>query len=149
MLAAAADRLLPRPHGPSYDGVVSNAIVESLLLHARLLDEFFGAKTRGPKGRDVRARDFKADWQPCHVLTAEERDGIDGKVIHLADDRVDRFPWLPGVILVRFVDVFDEFVKGDAECERLFGDALANAKAAARPFELAARVSMSAAPPDP
>jgi hypothetical protein len=45
-----------------------------------------------------------------------------------------------GEILVRFVDVFDEFVKDDERCERLFGDALAEARTAARPFELATRV---------
>jgi hypothetical protein len=140
MLATAADHSLPRPNRPTYSGFLENAIVESFLVHARLLDELIGAKTRGPRERDVRARDFRPDWQRRYVLTPDERDGIDGKVIHLAEDRVEQFPWWPGDILVRFVDVFDVFVKGDEECERLFAAALAEARAAAQPFELATRV---------
>jgi hypothetical protein len=138
MLAALADRLFPRPNSALKDSAMCNAFIESFLLHARLLDEFFGAKSRGPRNRDVRASDFHPGWQRRYVLTPDERDGIDGKVMHLADDRVEHFPWWFGEILVRFVDVFEEFTSEDRMRGEMFDSALSEAQIVADIYRPAA-----------
>jgi hypothetical protein len=140
MMAATADRLLPRHHRPVTDTVVSNSLIESFLVHARLLDEFFGAKSRGPRNRDVRAKDFNPSWVRGYVLTADERDGIDGKVVHLAEDRVEGFPWWLGDILVRFVEVFEKFIGADEGRRQFFGATVSDAAQVAEIFRLAADI---------
>jgi hypothetical protein len=141
MLAGGADRIWQHMRRQvSYDSVVSNSVTEAWLVHARLLDDFLGATSRGPRNRDVLATDFNPNWAPRRVLTDHERADISGKVAHLADDRVEGFQWSVSDILVRFVDTFTVFVNGHDECEQLFGGALAEAQAVVQPFTLAARI---------
>src|SRR5687768_15811797 len=46
-----------------------NAYLESLLLHARLLDDFLG-RTKRSHSDDVLAVDYVPDWHAARVLTA-------------------------------------------------------------------------------
>jgi hypothetical protein len=50
-------------------------------------------------------------------------------------------------LLMRFVDVFEEFARDSTECEQLFGHAIAETKAMARPYEAAQRPRTNAPPP--
>jgi hypothetical protein len=138
MLCVTAYQLL-RPYRLS--NVLSNAVVESFLVHARLLDDFFGSDSRGPKGRDVLATDFHPTWQRRRILTTAERDGISGKVVHLSNDRVHGFPWSVGDIVVRFADTFSDFVGDDSSRRKQFAQAVGESSRVAGVFRLAVEVA--------
>jgi hypothetical protein len=138
MLCATAYQLL-RPS--RLRGALSNAVVESFLVHPRLLDDFFGSASRGPKRRDVLATDFHPTWQCQRVLTTAERDGISGKVVHLSSDRVHGFPWNVGDIVVRFADTFSDFVGEDPSRRKQFAQVLGESSRVAGVFRLAVDVA--------
>src|SRR5687768_7382728 len=54
---------------------VANALLESAMVHARSLDDFFRYERR-PESHDddVFARDFDDGWGVCSILTPTERD---------------------------------------------------------------------------
>lgn len=70
---------------------VGYGLLESLLLHVRLLDDFLAnRRRRGPKGRDdLTAKDYNSSWSGNGFLTPDERSAINKKLAHLTRSRQD------------------------------------------------------------
>ena len=67
MAATAAERLaqLVDASDVSEDGVAANAFLESMLLHARSLTDFFVRTSR--YASDIRRTDFAPEWKPAQL----------------------------------------------------------------------------------
>ena len=70
---------------------VCYGLLESFLLHVRLLDDFLGnRRRRGPEGNDdLRAKDYNSSWSDNGFLTPNERSAINKKLAHLTRSRQD------------------------------------------------------------
>lgn len=70
---------------------VGYGLLESLLVHVRLLDDFLANRCRvGRAGDDdLTARDYNSSWSSNGFLRAEERSSINKKVVHLTRSRRD------------------------------------------------------------
>jgi hypothetical protein len=68
---------------------VGNGLLESLLLHVRLLDDFLGnRRRRGPEGDDdLTAKDYNSSWSNNGFLKRDERTAINKKLAHLTRSR--------------------------------------------------------------
>jgi hypothetical protein len=70
---------------------VGFGLLESLLVHVRLLDDFLANKRR--KGRDgdddLTARDYNSSWSSNGFLKTDERSAINKKLAHLTRSRQD------------------------------------------------------------
>jgi hypothetical protein len=67
---------------------VGYGLLESLLVHIRLLDDFLA--TNRPSGTDdLKASDYNSSWSSNGFLKAEERSTINKKVAHLTRSRQD------------------------------------------------------------
>jgi hypothetical protein len=66
-------------------------LLESLLLHVRLLDDFLAnRRRRGPEGDDdLTAKDYNSSWTSNGFLKADERSAINKKLAHLTRSRRD------------------------------------------------------------
>ena len=94
MMAAASNRI--RSSKQAGDGVGANAYLESMLLHARALADFFVHTKRGFPS-DIRRTDFTdTDWEPAPAeLVARIKVNspvIDKHLAHLTWERVDDDP---------------------------------------------------------
>jgi hypothetical protein len=67
------------------------AHIESLLTHARTLDEFLGRPVRH-YDTDLLATDYIEEWQPFPLLTPRERTDINSRLAHLSTARLDPRP---------------------------------------------------------
>ena len=69
------------------------ALIEALLVHLRLLDDFLGSKgqveraTEGDRD-DVFAGHWVDKWEPCTFLSDDERKRVNAKVAHLSGRRL-------------------------------------------------------------
>jgi hypothetical protein len=70
---------------------VGYGLLESLLLHVRLLDDFLGNRRRkGPEGDDdLTAKDYNSSWSNNGFLKGDERSAINKKLAHLTRSRRD------------------------------------------------------------
>jgi hypothetical protein len=70
---------------------VGYGLLESLLLHVRLLDDFLGnRRRRGPKGDDdLTAKDYNSSWSTNGFLKRDERSAINKRLAHLTRSRRD------------------------------------------------------------
>lgn len=69
---------------------VGYGLLESLLLHVRMLDDFLaGGRQRGPDGDDLTARDYNSSWPNRGFLKKDERSAINKKLAHLTRSRQD------------------------------------------------------------
>jgi hypothetical protein len=70
---------------------VGYGLLESLLVHVRLLDDFLANRRR--KGRDgdddLTARDYRSSWSSYGFLKTDERSAINKKLAHLTRSRQD------------------------------------------------------------
>jgi hypothetical protein len=70
---------------------VGYGLLESLLVHVRLLDDFLANRRR--RGRDgdddLTARDYNSSWSSNGFLKADERSSINKKLVHLTRSRRD------------------------------------------------------------
>ncbi len=96
------DRVLPKERD-----VVRNALLESVLVHARALEDFL-SRERPAKGDDVVAVDFLPTWGRRCCLTQQDRDYINKRTMHLTTLRGDGpAPWdlnKSNVVFRNFVD---------------------------------------------
>ena len=71
---------------------VGFGLLESLLVHVRLLDDFLANRRR--EGRDgdddLTARDYNSSWSSYGFLKTDERSAIDKKLAHLTHSRQDK-----------------------------------------------------------
>jgi hypothetical protein len=100
--------------------VLDNALLEAMLVHLRLLDDFFGSKQQlAPRNRsatdDVFARHWLPSWQPRRFLTETQRGRANAQITHLAARRRWNHRWpLPQMTsrccrtLLRFVDELEQ-----------------------------------------
>ena len=79
------------------DPWMNNIVVESALLHARSLDDFFGRSDRA-KADDLIARDFSPDWQPSRLFEEQWRERINKRLPHLTTIRVEKVQMYPFVV---------------------------------------------------
>lgn len=78
---------------PTVREVVRNALLESLLVHIRVLDDFLSMEAPA-RPDDVVAVDFLPSWEPRRCLTAEERTYVNKRVMHLTAVRgAGPAPW--------------------------------------------------------
>lgn len=94
------------PVGAEQAVVIRNALLESALLHLRVLDDFLCLKSR-TRADDVVAMDFLPSWTPQTGLSEGERQYVNKRVMHLTTTRGEGpAPWE----LARFREVFQTFV---------------------------------------
>jgi hypothetical protein len=67
---------------------VGYGLLESLLVHVRLLDDFLA--NRRFRDDDLTASDYNSSWPSNGFLRTEERSSIHKKVVHLTRSRQDR-----------------------------------------------------------
>jgi hypothetical protein len=73
--------------------VVRNALLESSLVHVRVLDDFLSMYAPG-RPDDVVAIDFLTLWKPRTCLTRDERDYVNKRLMHLRTVRGEGpAPW--------------------------------------------------------
>jgi hypothetical protein len=72
------------PVGDPFLGADGQALLEAILVHLRLLDEFLGGRV--PDRRGVYATAWVSAWSAAGFLGAD-RDRVDAKVAHLATRR--------------------------------------------------------------
>lgn len=66
-------------------------MLEAVLVHLRLLDTFLGGDPRDPGARDddVFASHWVPGWKPKRFVGKEQRDRINGQLMHLTSRRLD------------------------------------------------------------
>jgi hypothetical protein len=76
--------------------VVRNALLESSLIHIRVLDDFL-SRYAPARTDDVVAGDFLSSWEPRTCLTQDERDYLNKRLMHLTTVRAEGpAPWQLG-----------------------------------------------------
>jgi len=93
---------------------VKNAALESLVVHLRLLDDFFGdprqtAARRPSDHDDVFARHWVATWAPTRFLTEVERSRANAQIAHMTSRRRMRHHWRSPAAVARFCVVANAF----------------------------------------
>ena len=100
------------------------ALLEAVLVHLRLLDDFLGSRrqlqrrwswrrpwrTRKPYA-DAFARHWDPKWEPSRVLSGAQRTRVDVMVAHLSATRTARPVWTP-----------DNLLESVLKCSRLLDD---------------------------
>jgi len=74
-------------------GADGQALLEAVLVHLRLLDDFLGHPKQAEKqgadaGDDVFARHWDENWEPRRFLSKEERDRVNAQLVHLTARRL-------------------------------------------------------------
>ena len=78
---------------PTVRVVIRNALLESLLVHIRVLDDFLGMEAPAQPD-DVVAVGFLPSWEPRRCLTPDERAYVNKRVMHLTTVRgAGPAPW--------------------------------------------------------
>jgi hypothetical protein len=99
------------------DLMVHNSVLEALLVHARLLDDFLGTPADKAFKDDVVADHFPtlSRWAPQRVLSSDLRSEINAHLAHLALRRTPDMVWQTNVItrdicqaLVAFIDALED-----------------------------------------
>lgn len=94
---------------PAQDPFLGSALLESTLLHLRNLDVFLGSLE--PVKDDVIARHYLDRWSPTPILTDDERDDLNKRLMHLSQQRVRlHAEWDRIALTTSALDVFDVFV---------------------------------------
>jgi hypothetical protein len=124
---------------------VGYGLLESLLLHVRLLDDFLAdRRRRGPEGGDdLTAKDYNSSWSNNGFLTPDERSAINKKLAHLTRSRQDHRiyetwrtrdaldaegSWYRGDLAERALAAFNYFIETlDPGTKELFEPALTEA----------------------
>jgi hypothetical protein len=138
---------------------VGYGLLESLLLHVRLLDDFLGNRRRkGPEGDDdLTAKDYNSSWSNNGFLKRDERSAINKKLAHLTRSRRDyrvyegwrisgaldaEGNWHRRDLAARALAAFNNFIETlDPGTKGLFEPALAEAwKYHLFPYEMRANV---------
>jgi hypothetical protein len=127
MLVHCARRLIQR-RKDRQSVLEHNVYVESFLLHARVLDDFFGAE---PKDDDVTAGSFVTHWRRTRVLSCPERFAINKSVAHPTTARLAHRDF-------KFVDITTALV---LEFKRFSGMVAAEMPGSEHPLAAAIRVS--------
>jgi hypothetical protein len=84
------------------------ALLETSLLHLRNLDSFLGATI--PAEDDVIALHYLATWEPTTILTDDEREDVNKRLMHLSRRRLRaNAVWDRPTYAKRTLDVFDDF----------------------------------------
>lgn len=118
MLALTSRELLARGVGdlslmltPSdADWLLNNILVESLLLHARSIDDFLTCTLKRRREGDVVAIDYNEAWVPSRVLAESVRTLINRRVAHLTLDRLVFLVGIqPAIISRRLLARYREF----------------------------------------
>ena len=73
---------------PGIKQAVHNALLESLLVHVRVVDDF-PRRNRPSQSDDVVAVMYLPSWTPQTCLTRDERDHLNKRVMHLSTVRGD------------------------------------------------------------
>lgn len=87
---------LMAPTVPTLHSFQTNAQVEGKLLHARVLDDFFGlpakskVKRKKNQEHDVSAEDLGFPYKPTYPLAKRTRKGINQRLAHLSEWRTGR-----------------------------------------------------------
>lgn len=80
---------MPSP-GTGFPCEVDDALLEALLVHLRLLNDFLGPRKHP---RDVVASDWLPSWESRGFLTEEQQRRINKQLAHLSCDRDWGFKW--------------------------------------------------------
>jgi hypothetical protein len=91
-----------------------NSALEALIMHLRLLDDFFGhagqVAPRRPNDRDnVFARHWAPAWNPRGFLTNVERSRANAQIAHLTARRRMQHQWRPPHMVARCCRLANEF----------------------------------------
>ena len=73
-----------------FPGPIDDALLEAILVHLRLLEDFLGSRK---DGRDVIAEDWLPSWSPQTFLTCDQRDAINLQLAHMSSERDWGYPW--------------------------------------------------------
>ena len=134
MLIGTSRMLSPQPRS-----VADNAMLESFLVHARLLDDFLTLKVPKPGSKfedDVVAGHYIMKWTPRTILTEADRDLVNKFVAHLTSGRMTKEPVPVLALRAKVLSGFQRF--------------LAELPPAKRPwFDRAAETLIAAAAPMP
>lgn len=98
---------------PHPGSVADNAMLESFLVHARLLDDFLTRKVPKPGSKfedDVVARHYIPKWTPRTVLTEADRDLVNKFVAHLTSGRMTKQPVPVLALRAKVVSGFQRFL---------------------------------------
>lgn len=138
---------------------VGYGLLESLLLHVRLLDDFLGnRRRRGSEGDDdLTAKDYNPSWSNNGFLKRDERSAINKRLAHLTRSRRDHRVyeewrtsgaldsegnWHRGDLAGRALAAFANFIETlDPDTKELFEPALIEAwKYHVFPYEMKAQL---------
>jgi hypothetical protein len=91
------------------DVIIDNALIESCLVHARLLADFLDAKKATYE--DALAVHYAPSWHSRDTLTKDERDLINWMIMHLSAERIRVTEGLDLVkIAERVLQVMGQFI---------------------------------------
>lgn len=93
---------------PTFDRVVGNALLESVLIHVRSLDDFF-RRTVSLEDDDVFAVHYLPTWSPTRLLTKSQRDKVNKSLAHLTSARATGPVSWPLDVVDNALDVFRSF----------------------------------------
>jgi hypothetical protein len=93
--------------------IAHDAVLESFLVHARLLDDFLAHDVPKPgtlSEDDVVARHYLPNWPLAPVMSKSERDLANKMVAHLTTARADKRPVKIALVLAEVTTGLREFV---------------------------------------
>jgi hypothetical protein len=98
----------PNLHGS--DPVLQVALIEAVLVHVRLLDEFHGQTGANAHPNDVLASHFLPTWTPTRTLSPPDRDAINAQLAHMSTQRTSGYSWDLATLVTDACRMFVSFV---------------------------------------
>jgi hypothetical protein len=91
-----------------------DSLLESFLVHVRLLDDFLGdpgqaQPTRRNDSDDVFARHWLPTWTPRRFMSEDERDRANAQIAHLTGRRIMGYGWSVPDLARRCCESFESF----------------------------------------
>lgn len=111
MLIDQATALHPPPPDDQWDFGV-DAVLEAALLHARVLNGFFGGKLESTSDAwdDVVAVHYAPSWQPKGFLPPKDAHDLNKQLAHLSGSRRQRRDWVTPFMAVKACRMHLRFV---------------------------------------
>jgi len=98
MLVMTARLLKAKEAGPEpvgFEVIVTNALIESYSIHARVVRDFLANKRHRGQSDDVIARDYVDDWDAVETVDDQTLEDFNGQVFHLTRRRLTKRPVAP------------------------------------------------------
>jgi len=98
----------PNLHGS--DRVLAFALLEAVLVHVRLLDDFHGQTSAKAHPDDFTAEHYLPTWTPRRTLSQSDREAINAQLAHMSIKRVSGYGWRVEALVADTCRMFVSFV---------------------------------------